>query len=123
VTVPLKAARRAAGGAGAGRAAKVAPLPPAGSKAREQRDAIERIKAARPPEQPSTTGPAADGAQPASPPPSPRGGGLSVPAMPKAASTGSGFMLGVFAWAVGLAYLNGGSDGVRKFIKAKFFNQ
>jgi hypothetical protein len=65
--------------------------------------------------------PAAPAAAPAAPP-SP-GGGQSLPGMPAAASTGSGFLLGVFAWAVGLAYLRGGWAGVRQFGAAKFLNR
>lgn len=65
-----------------------------------------------------TDEPATDGPPPASP-----GGGPSAPAMPAAASTGSGFLLGVFTWALALAYLQGGGDGVKKFLRAKFFNQ
>jgi hypothetical protein len=49
--------------------------------------------------------------------------GFSLPGMPAAAATGSGFLLGVFAWAVGLAYLRGGMPEVRKFAAAKFLNQ
>jgi hypothetical protein len=64
---------------------------------------------------------------PASPPPAPAGGGWSAPSVPApvgaAASTGSGFLLGVFAWAVGLAYLRGGSPEVKRFFNAKFFNK
>jgi hypothetical protein len=40
-----------------------------------------------------------------------------------AVSTGSGFLLGVFAWAVGLAYLRGGAPEVRRFMAAKFLNK
>jgi hypothetical protein len=43
--------------------------------------------------------------------------------MPAAAQTGSGFLLGVFAWAVGLAYLRGGGTEVRRLLAAKFFNK
>lgn len=90
-----------------------------GSKAAAQRDAIESIKANRPPEpapEPASDGPAptSSGAGPSMP---------SLPPMPAAAGTGSGFLLGVFAWALGLAYLQGGSAGVKKFIDAKFFNK
>jgi hypothetical protein len=91
-----------------------------GSKAAAQRDAIEAIKANRPPE-PAAPETASDGPAPTS-----SGAGPSMPslpAMPAAASTGSGFLLGVFAWAVGLAYLQGGSAGVKKFMAAKFFNK
>jgi hypothetical protein len=40
-----------------------------------------------------------------------------------AANTGGGFLLGLFGWAVGLAYLRGGSDEVRKLLAAKFLNK
>jgi hypothetical protein len=66
------------------------------------------------------TAPAAE-----APPPTSSGGGFSAPAlpMPAAAATGSGFALGVVAWAVGLAYLKYGWAGVRQFGAAKFFNK
>lgn len=134
MTVPIAVARKAAGarkGAGGraaaprargGAAPKAAPLPPEGTKARQQRDAIEAIKSSRP-AQPVDDELAEQPQEPSSPPPASPGGGLAAPAMPAAASTGSGFLLGVFAWAVGLAYLNGGSDGVKKFLAAKFLNK
>jgi hypothetical protein len=66
----------------------------------------------------------------AAPPPSSPGDGAittpsgrSLPVMPAAASTGSGFLLGVFAWALGLAYLRGGGPEVRRLLAAKFFNK
>lgn len=64
--------------------------------------------------------PAAAGPAPTSP-----GAGPSLPTVtiPAPAQTGSGFLLGVLAWAVGLAYLRGGSDGVKQFFRAKFFNE
>lgn len=40
-----------------------------------------------------------------------------------ATQAGGGFLLGVFAWAVGLAYVRGGSAEVRRFLAAKFFNK
>jgi hypothetical protein len=47
-----------------------------------------------------------------------------MPSVPASVQTGSGFLLGVFAWAIGLAYLqDGGVDGVRKFLAAKFLNK
>lgn len=64
-----------------------------------------------------------------SPAPTSSGAGPSLPdvSLPapvaSAASTGSGFLLGVFAWAVGLAYLRGGAPEVKKFFRAKFFNE
>lgn len=64
--------------------------------------------------------PAAPKPAPAAPPPASLGGGPSLPAP---AQTGSGFLLGVFAWALGLAYLQGGAPGVKKFMAAKFFNK
>jgi hypothetical protein len=57
---------------------------------------------------------------PAEAPASP--GGPSLP-MPAAASTGSGFLLGVFGWALAVAYLNGGKPAVKKFLAAKFLNK
>lgn len=59
----------------------------------------------------------------ASPSPASPGGGLPSVPMPAVASTGSGFLLGVFAWALGLAYLRGGSPEVKKFLAAKFLNK
>jgi hypothetical protein len=50
-------------------------------------------------------------------------GGPSLPAMPAAAATGSGFLLGLFGWALGLAYLRGGAPEVKRFMAAKFLNQ
>lgn len=88
-----------------------------GSKAAQQREGIEAIKASRPPEpEPAPT--TAD-----VPPPTSPGGGPSLPAMPAAASTGSGFLLGVIAWAGALAYLKGGLPGLKKFANAKLFNK
>jgi hypothetical protein len=62
-------------------------------------------------------------AEAAGPSPSSPGGGLGSVAMPAAASTGSGFLFGVFVWAVGLAYLRDGSTGVKQFLSAKFLNK
>jgi len=61
----------------------------------------------------------------ASPAPAPTssGTGAAGVVMPAAASTGSGFLLGVFAWALGLAYLRGGGSEVRRFMAAKFLNK
>lgn len=129
MTVPLKvvkaargASKSAPGRRGGGAVKRTAPLPRQGTEARRQRDAIDAIKAKR--EDPEPTEPAPElEQQPASPPPASPGGGPSMPAMPAAASTGSGFLLGVFVWAAGLAYLEGGSAGVRKFLAAKFLNK
>lgn len=41
----------------------------------------------------------------------------------RAANTGGGFLLGLGAWVLARTYLDGGSDGVKKLLKAKFFNQ
>jgi len=124
MTVPLKVASAVRGShhKGASSRQRRPPVPDPrvtapGSKAARQREDIERIKAARPPE------PAPEPSEPAAPPPASPGGGLSLPAAPAAASTGSGFLLGVFAWALGLAYLQGGSAGVKKFLAAKFLNK
>jgi len=126
MTVPLKAAAAVRGshhrGASSRRRRPPVPDPRVtapGSAAARQREDIERIKASRTPE--PDPAPAAEPQQ--GPPPASPGGGPSLPAMPAAASTGSGFLLGVFAWAVGLAYLQGGSAGVRKFLAAKFLNK
>jgi pyruvate/2-oxoglutarate dehydrogenase complex dihydrolipoamide acyltransferase (E2) component len=96
-----------------------------GSKAAQQRQAIEDMKASREPEPADAPAPVSAAPAPAPPaaPSSGGGGGFSLPGMPAAATTGSGFLLGVFAWAVGLAYLRGGMPEVRKFARAKFFNQ
>ena len=59
----------------------------------------------------------------AGPPPASPGGGLPSIAVPAAASTGSGFLLGVAVWAGVLAYLRGGAPEVKKLINAKFFNK
>lgn len=68
--------------------------------------------------------PAATSPAPTSPGAGPSLPTVSVPApVSSAAQTGSGFLLGVFAWAVGLAYLRGGSGGVKQFFRAKFFNE
>src|SRR5438309_1338763 len=85
-----------------------------GSTAAQQRQAIEDIKARRPAPPPAGPGhPMIPAAASASPPPASPGGGPSLPGMPAAAATGSGFLLGVFAWAVALAYLqHGGVAGV-----------
>lgn len=93
--------------------------------AKEQRAAAKARRAAAPghPMVPAAA-PAA-----ASPAPTSPGAGPSLPTVnlpapvQSAASTGSGFLLGVFAWAVGLAYLQHGSDGVKKLLRAKFLNQ
>jgi hypothetical protein len=114
MTVPaVKAARAATSAAGRRHTRRRQPatdprVSAPGSKAAQQRQAIEDVKARRAP----------DPASPASP-----GGGFSVPAIPAAVSTGSGFLLGVGAWAIGLAYLRGGAPEVRRFLAAKFFNK
>jgi hypothetical protein len=41
----------------------------------------------------------------------------------QAAQTGGGFLLGLGAWALGLAYLRGGPAEVRRLIAAKFLNK
>lgn len=145
MTAPVAAAR-AAGARGAGgratarksTARRVAPLPPEGTRARRDRDAIDAIRRGREDReeqeeiQQRVTADAVASErrtadlerqleqQSASPPPASPGGGLPLPA---AASTGSGFLLGLFAWALGLAYLQNGSTGVKKFLAAKFLNK
>lgn len=86
--------------------------------------AAER-KAGRDPDRSSISGESDEETAPASDGPSPTssGGGPSMPSIPAPVQSGSGFLLGVFAWAVGLAYLQGGSAGVKKFMAAKFFNK
>lgn len=119
VAPEAKVASKAAGAAGHRRRRPPAADPRVtapGSPAARQRQAIEDIKAKRTPE--PEPAPA-----PASPPPASPGGGLSLPATPAAVGTGSGFLLGVFAWALGLAYLQGGPAGVKKFLAAKFLNK
>jgi hypothetical protein len=59
----------------------------------------------------------------AGPAPSSPGTGLPTIVIPAAASTGSGFLLGVFVWALGLAYLRGGPTEVKHFLAAKFLNR
>lgn len=114
----------AAGAVKSARAAKKKPAPrraPAGDPNLERdRAAIQAIKDARPdPEMkvqpdddPSAPAPTSSGA----------GAAVSLPGM-GAAATGSGFLFGVFAWALGLAYLRGGSSEVRRFMAAKFLNK
>jgi hypothetical protein len=120
------AARRVASAAGGGKGGKGKASDPRvtapGSEAARQRQAIEDMKARRP-AQPHPMVPTA--APAASPPPASPGGGPSLPSMsvPASMQTGSGFLLGVFAWAVGLAYLRGGPAEVRKFLAAKFLNK
>ncbi len=92
------------------------------NSAAAHRAKIDAIKAKRPAQVPPPVAPVAQ-AEPDSPPPASLGGGPSLPAVPAAAATGSGVLLGVFAWAAGLAYLQGGSAGVKKFLNAKFFNK
>lgn len=41
----------------------------------------------------------------------------------RVANTGGGFVLGVLAWVLARAYLEGGPAGVKKLLKAKFLNQ
>jgi hypothetical protein len=48
----------------------------------------------------------------------PRGGGS-----PSVADDGAGFLLGIFAWALTLAYLRGGPTGARNWLRAKFVNK
>ena len=112
-------ARKVTGAAGAAAARKraAARRAPAGGPSKLDRDraAIQAIKDARrePAEEQSTPAPA----------PTSSGAGVAVPAMPAAVSTGSGFLLGVFAWALGLAYLRGGAPEVKRFMAAKFLNK
>lgn len=61
---------------------------------------------------------------PAAPAPTSSGVGLSVPgSVSAAAGTGGGFLLGLFGWALGLAYLRGGAPEVRRLLAAKFLNK
>jgi hypothetical protein len=136
VAPEAKLATKAAGAAsGAGRRRPPVPDPRVthpGSEAARQRQAVEDIKARRKAREDIANNPKVEpdddpNYQPPAPPP-PAGGGPSLPAMPAAASTGSGFLLGVFAWGLVLSYLgvNGkksGADGVRAFLAAKFLNK
>jgi hypothetical protein len=89
---------------------------PAGDPNLERdRAAVQAIKDAREPEPEPASTPA--------PAPTSSGAGAGLPAMPAAVSSGSGFLLGVFAWALGLAYLRGGAPEVRRFMAAKFLNK
>jgi septal ring-binding cell division protein DamX len=114
-----KLASAAVGGARGGKRTVPDPRVTApGSRAAQQRQAIEDMKASRPaPAHPMVpTAPAGTVPSPSSP-----GGGPSLQ-LPGAAATGSGFLLGLFAWALALAYLRGGPAEVRKFLRAKFLN-
>jgi len=119
-------ARKVTGAAGAAAARKraAARRAPAGGPSKLDRDraAIQAIKDARAPE--PEPEPEAEDPAPAAAVPSPTspGDGPSLPGL-GAAATGSGFLFGVFAWAVGLAYLRGGAPEVRRFMAAKFFNK
>lgn len=122
LTVAAPEAKVASRTASAGRRRR-APLPDPrvtapGSTAARQRQAVEDIKARRPAEPAPAPQP-----EPTSPPPASPGGGPSLPVLPAAAQTGSGFLLGLFAWACGLAYLRGGAPEVKRFLAAKFFNK
>jgi len=117
-------ARKVTGAAGAAAARKraAARRAPAGGPSKLDRDraAIQAIKDAREPEpEPEAEDPAPAAAVPS---PTSPGDGPSLPGL-GAAATGSGFLFGVFAWAVGLAYLRGGAPEVRRFMAAKFFNK
>jgi hypothetical protein len=137
VTLPVAAARavggaRAAGAARASAGARTAaarrpPIPDPrvtapGSEAARHREAVEQIKAKRPAEVDEDL---ADEQTESPAPASPRAG-LSVAADRVAASTGSGFLLGLFVWACARAYLGdapGGMAGVGEFLAAKFLNK
>jgi hypothetical protein len=106
----------------------------AAANAEQQRRQIDKIKAKRPKRPPgSGSTPATPPEQiptteelqqrQANPPPASPGGGFSVPAVPAAAQTGSGFLLGVLVWAGALAYLRGGLPEVRRLAAAKFLNR
>jgi hypothetical protein len=101
----------------------------AAANAEQQRRQIDKIKARR-----KATRPGRDRRNPRrsqprptppapTPPPASPGGGFSVPAVPAAAQTGSGFLLGVLVWAGALAYLRGGLPEVRRLAAAKFLNR
>lgn len=106
----------------------------AASSARAQRTQIDAIKSRRKPAPAPEPAPAAD------PPPASPGGGppaaftdqRGAPGWYQAAAgadpvaignSGGGFLLGVALWAVGLAYLRGGSTAVRQLLAAKFLNK
>lgn len=124
LTVLAPEARAASAVAAAGRRRPAAPDPRVtapGSSAARQRAAVEQIKADRPPADPAPAGP-----PPASPgdgPPARAGWSPSAPTVPAAVSTGSGFALGVLAWALGVAYLQHGPAGVKAWLAAKFLNR
>jgi hypothetical protein len=109
-----KAAGRTAGGKAASRRA-----PADDPNLERDRAAIQKIKDAREPE-PATD---QDAASTPAPAPTSSGAGAWAPTVPAPVSTGSGFALGVVAWAFGLAYLRGGWDGVRRLGAAKFLNK
>ena len=147
-TVARGAAARAGAGAAARKgAAKAAGNRTAASKtgakvvggqsAAQQRAAIDRIKANRAPEPVDQ----ADDDAPASTAASSTSKGGSRPSLPdaltdqrgapkafrtdpvRAANVGGGFVLGAMAHVLALAYLRGGKDGVKRLLRAKFFNQ
>lgn len=149
MTAPVAAAvarsgatKAAAGRAGSGGAArKAAPLPRAGTRARAQRDAIDKIKADRPaPEVVDDSPPAPSPVNAAAGVDRSRRNSRSAPAVMtdqrgapswwyregdgiRAANTGGGVVLGVLAHILVVTYLRGGRDGVKKLLKAKFFNE
>jgi hypothetical protein len=43
--------------------------------------------------------------------------------MVKAGNAGGGFVLGMFAYVIGLTYLRDGKPGVQRWLRAKFFNE
>jgi hypothetical protein len=72
----------------------------------------------------TASAPAGPSTTPAAPAPTSSGAGLSMPgSVGAAANAGGGFLLGLFAWALGLAYLRGGPTEVKKLLAAKFLNK
>lgn len=62
--------------------------------------------------------------------PAPRGGRRSAPSLPsppkvirRGVDAGGGVILGALAYVLALAYIRGGSDGVKAWLRAKFLNQ
>lgn len=124
--VAEKAAARTAAGAAGSKAARgkaATRRAPAGSKRRGSGS----TPATKPEHIPTTDevndGVTSAGLEAASAAPAPTSSGAGAVVMPAAVGTGSGFLLGVFAWALGLAYLRGGSSEVRRFMAAKFLNK
>jgi len=144
MTAAVSLATKAAGGAAKKATSTATKAKPSGARAprgaragagrpattaAEQRAGIQAIKDARLTEPAST--PATETASPSEPPSLPSAltddrGAPSWWGRPdgvRTANTGGGFLLGIGAWVLTMSYLRGGSDGVKKLLKAKFFNE